>query len=126
MPGGTGKKNTFRQQHLRNYPAISLEELRKTTAFVSQDTGSPGSDLNLGSTGHKTRALTTRRRRSVRMYGALPQSTHYTFMAWCLSTDITLPLILQQLPALAQLTNSTDSTIAQYRVTEYTESNDTQ
>jgi hypothetical protein len=43
---GCGRKWSWPE--FRHYPGICLEELRKTTTNLSQDSWSPGRDLNVG------------------------------------------------------------------------------
>jgi hypothetical protein len=52
--------------NLRYYPGICMLGQRKTTKNVSQDSQSPGQDLNLGSLEYKARMLTTQPQHSIR------------------------------------------------------------
>jgi hypothetical protein len=52
---------------LRYHPGICVEELRKTTKNLSQDTRSPGRDLNPGLPAYEAVLVITRPRRSVRV-----------------------------------------------------------
>jgi hypothetical protein len=45
--------------NFRYYPCIRLEELRKTTKNISQDSWSQGQDLNLGPPKYEAAVLTT-------------------------------------------------------------------
>jgi hypothetical protein len=47
---------------LRYYPSIRLEGLRKITKSLSQDSRSPGRDLNPGPLEYEAEVLTTRSR----------------------------------------------------------------
>jgi hypothetical protein len=51
---------------LKGYPGIFLEELRKTTKNLSQESRLPGRDLILVTTEYEAGVLTTRVRRSVK------------------------------------------------------------
>jgi hypothetical protein len=51
--------------NLRYYPNICLEGLRKTTKSLSQDSRSPGRDLNLGPPKYEAGVLTTQLQCSV-------------------------------------------------------------
>jgi hypothetical protein len=59
-----GRKQSW--PNLRYYPGICLGGLRKTTKKFSQDSRSPGSDLNTGPPLHEAGMLTSRQRRSLR------------------------------------------------------------
>jgi hypothetical protein len=60
---GCGRKRTW--PNLRYYPRMCLEGLRKTTKHLSQDSRSPGRDLNPGPPEYEAGVLTTRSRHSV-------------------------------------------------------------
>jgi hypothetical protein len=62
---GCGRKRSW--PNLRYYPGTRLEGVRKTTKSLSQDSRSPGRDLNPGPAEYEARVLTTRPRRSVKM-----------------------------------------------------------
>jgi hypothetical protein len=55
---GCGRKRSC--LNLRYYPDICLDVLRNTTKTLSQDSRSPGQDLNPGPPEYETGALTTR------------------------------------------------------------------
>jgi hypothetical protein len=59
---GSRRKRSW--PNLKYYPGICLEGTRKTTKSLSQDSQSPGPDLNPGPTEYEG-VLTTRLRRSV-------------------------------------------------------------
>jgi hypothetical protein len=70
--------------NLRRYPGICVEGLRKTTTNLSQDSRSPGRDLNPGPPEYEG-VLTTRPGRSVvtgcdEKRETLPSCTIFTFM----------------------------------------------
>jgi hypothetical protein len=60
---GYGRKQSW--HNLRYYPGICLEGLRKAMETLSQDSHSPGEDLNLGPPEYEANVLTTRLKYSV-------------------------------------------------------------
>jgi hypothetical protein len=71
---GWGRKRSW--LNLSYYPSIFLEGLRKTTKNFSQDTRSPGRDLNPGPPEFEAGVLTTQARRSVASYRVLGTTTN--------------------------------------------------
>jgi hypothetical protein len=63
---GCGRKRSW--PNLRYYPGICLEGLRKATKNFSQDSRSPGRDLNSGPPEYEAGMLTTRPRCTVRTW----------------------------------------------------------
>jgi hypothetical protein len=61
---GFGRKRSWP----RYYPRTCLKELRKSLKTLSQDSRSPGRDLNPGPPEYEAGVLTTRQRRSVLIY----------------------------------------------------------
>jgi hypothetical protein len=51
--------------NLSNYPGICMERLRKASKYLSQDSRSPGQDLNPGTSKYEAGVLITRPRRLV-------------------------------------------------------------
>jgi hypothetical protein len=62
---GKDLEGSFRGIILRYYPGIGLEELRKTTKNLNQDSRFPGRDLKPGPTEYEAGVLTTRPRLSI-------------------------------------------------------------
>jgi hypothetical protein len=58
-----GRKQSL--PHLRYYLSICLEGLRNITKYLSQDSRSPGQDMNLGRPEYEAGVLTTRPRHLV-------------------------------------------------------------
>jgi hypothetical protein len=62
---GCGRKRSW--PSLRYYPSIFLQELRKTTKILSQDSWSLGRDLNPGLPEYEAGVLTTQPKRSINL-----------------------------------------------------------
>jgi hypothetical protein len=65
-------------RNLRYYPGVCLENLRKTMKNLSQDSRSPGQDLDPGPPKYEAGVLTTRPRRSGRTVQFVGSSVMYS------------------------------------------------